>query len=331
MILSRMPLPISRTCLHIFVCLLTLSVSAQSRYQDSVYTVNVATHTYAEKASDSLQLDLYIPDDNRETARPLLLYVHGGGFSGGQRNGSGIDRFCRAIAARGYAVATISYTLVMKGQSFGCDQPAPNKIETFRLTGQDVARATRFLLNEQGRFGIDPTKVVLAGSSAGAEAILHTAYWPATRTVDGQALLPLDFRYAGAISMAGALVSLDWVTAASAIPTQFFHGTCDDLVPYGFAPHHYCDVSESGYLPLYGAEAIADRLRALGKPYYLYTVCQGRHEWAGKPLANNVAEILDFLYYDVLQAEQRQIHLIRSSAQEACPDYPDFSYCKASD
>ena len=323
-----MHLSFFRTCLPIFIGLLALSATAQSRYQDSLYAVSMTTHTYAEKASEALQLDLYTPDDDRESARPLLLYVHGGGFSGGQRDGARTDRFCRTIAARGYAVATISYTLVMKGQSFDCDQPTPNKIETLRLTGQDVARATRFLLDERTAFGIDPAKVVLAGSSAGAGAILHTAYWPATRTDDGKTLLPSDFSYAGAISMAGALVSLDWVTAASAIPTQFFHGTCDNLVPYGTAPHHYCEVSEPGYLPLYGAQAIADQLRVLGKPYYLYTVCQGRHEWAGKPLVNNVAEILDFLYHDVLQGEQRQIHLTQSSEQEACPNYPGFLYCE---
>ena len=305
----------------------TLSAPAQSRYQDSLYAVSMTTHTYAEKINDTLRLDLYTPADG-EAARPLLLYVHGGGFSGGQRNGPGIDRFCRTMAARGYAVATMSYTLVMQGQSFGCDQPAPNKVETFRLTGQDVTRATRFLIDRADTFGLEPTQVVLLGSSAGAEAILHTAYWPATRTADGQALLPPDFRYAGAISLAGALVSLDWVTDESAIPTQFFHGTCDNLVPYGAAPHHYCDVSDPGYLSLYGAEAIAEKLRALGKPYYLYTVCRGRHEWAGKPLSDNVAEITDFLYHDVLQKERRQTHRITASEQEVCPDYPGFVYCE---
>ena len=311
-----------------FTVLLSLSATAQSRYQDSLYAVSMATYTYAEKPSDTLQLDLYTPEGDGESARPLLLYVHGGGFSGGQRNSDGIDRFCRTTAARGYAVATMSYTLVMKGKSFSCDQPAPNKIETFRLTGQDVVRATRFLIDRADTLGIAPSQVVLLGSSAGAEAILHTAYWPATRTIDGQALLPTNFRYAGVISMAGALVSLDWVTADSAIPTQFFHGTCDNLVPYGAAPHHYCDASEPGYMPLYGAEAIAEKLRALGKPYYLYTVCRGRHEWAGEPLSNNVAEIIDFLYHDVLNREQRQIHRITSSEQEACPDYPGFVYCE---
>ena len=306
--------------------ILSLSTTAQSRYQDSLYAVSRATYPYAEKGNDTLRLDLYTPNDN-EAKRPLLLYVHGGGFSGGQRNNEGINRFCRTMAARGYAVATMSYTLVMQGKSFDCDQPAPNKIETFRLTGQDVARATRFLVDRADTFGIEPTRVVLLGSSAGAEAILHTAYWPATRVADGQALLPPNFRYAGAISLAGALVSLDWVTADSAIPTQFFHGTCDNLVPYGAAPHHYCDAAEPGYMPLYGAEAIAEKLRALGKPYYLYTVCQGGHEWAGKPLSSNVNEITDFLYHDVLGQKRRQTHRVTSSEQEACPDYPGFVYC----
>lgn len=308
--------------------LLATTVCAQSRYQDSLFAVRMSTHTYAEKPGDTLQLDVYLPEADPETQRPLVLYVHGGGFSGGQRNGEGTVYFCRSLAARGYTVATMSYTLVMMGQSFGCDQPAPEKIRTFRLTGQDVARATRFLIDRPTEFGIDPAQVVLAGSSAGAEAVLHAAYWPATRTVNNERLLPPDFRYAGVISMAGALVSLDWVTAESAIPTQFFHGTCDQLVPYGDAPHHYCSVGAPGYLPLYGAEAIVNKLRELGKPYYLYTVCQGGHEWASKPKTDNVAAITDFLYHDVLGGKQRQIHLINSSDQEACPGYPAFPYCR---
>ena len=310
----------------IIIYIATPSV-AQQRYQDSVSTVEVTTLTYATKPNDTLQLDLYTPLQSAESTRPLLLYVHGGGFSGGSRSSPGIDRFCRTMAAKGYAVATMSYTLVMRGQSFGCDQPAPNKIETFRLTGQDIARATRFLI-DRSDLAIDPARVVLLGSSAGAEAILHAAYWPATRIANEEALLPPDFRYAGVVSMAGALVSLDWITVDSAIPTQLFHGTCDELVPYGFAPHHYCAVDQPGYMPLYGAQAIADQLQTLGKPYYLYTVCRGGHEWAGKPLTENVAEITDFLYHDVLQQEQRQIHLIKSSSQDACPQYPQFPYCR---
>ncbi|MEM8967358.1 MAG: alpha/beta hydrolase [Bacteroidota bacterium] len=308
---------------------MTISGFAQEHYLDSLFSVQMETYTYAEKPDESLELDLYLPQNDQEKLRPLLLYVHGGGFSGGQRNGDRTNQFCQQLAQKGYAVATMSYTLTMKGQSFSCDQPTPNKINTFRVAANDIARATRFLAERSEEFGINANQIVLAGSSAGAEAVLHAAYWRDTWTVDDQELLPEDFSYAGVISMAGALVSLDWVTEESAIPTQFFHGTCDNLVPYGEAPHHYCSVGEPGYMPLYGAEVISAKLRELGKPYYLYTVCQGRHEWAGRPLSNNVAEITDFLYHDVLNQEKRQLHTIQASEGEGCPNYPQFNYCES--
>lgn len=320
--------PIFLIFLSLLFILAVFSTSfAQERYLDSLYSVQMETFTYAQKPDEQLGLDIYTPQNDAEKLRPLLLYVHGGGFSGGQRNGERADRFFRQLAQKGYVVATMSYTLTMKGQSFSCDQPTPNKINTFRVAGNDIARATQFLNRQSKQLGIDSTKIVLAGSSAGAEAVLHAAYWPETRQAEEQSLLSEKFRYAGVISMAGALVSLDWVTAETAIPTQFFHGTCDNLVPYGEAAHHYCSVDEPGYMPLYGAEAISDKLRELGKSFYLYTVCRGRHEWAGRPLANNVAEITDFLYHDVLLHQRRQVHTIQESEGEGCPDYPQFNYC----
>jgi hypothetical protein len=129
--------------------------------------------------------------------------------------------------------------------------------------------------------------------------------------------------------MAGALLNLDWVNAESAIPGQFFHGTCDNLVPYGEAPHHYCGPSDPGYMTLYGAKAIADKQEALGRGFYLYTACTGRHEWAGKPMTHNVDEVTDFLYHDVLMGQKRQIHLVVDGGQAVCPEeYPDFEFCK---
>jgi acetyl esterase/lipase len=314
--------------LSFFLLIISMDSFAQQRYLDSLFSTEVVTYTYAEKPDESLALDVYTPQNDQDTQRPVLLYVHGGGFSGGQRDSEANQQFCRQIAQRGYVAVTMSYTLTMKGQSFSCDQPTPNKVETFRQAANDIARATHFLIGQRAELGIDTTRIILAGSSAGAEAILHAAYWPETRVAENTRLLSEDFRFAGLISMAGALVSLDWITAVSAIPSQFFHGTCDNLVPYGEAPHHYCSVGEPGYMPLYGAEAITGKLRDLGKPYYLYTVCGGRHEWAGHPKANNLAEITDFLYHDVLQQRFRQLHTVQSFGQEPCSNYPSFNYCE---
>jgi hypothetical protein len=108
-------------------------------------------------------------------------------------------------------------------------------------------------------------KIILAGSSAGAEAVLHAAYWTANDLIDlpEQPALPEDFKYGGVISMAGALVDTNLITKENAIPTLLFHGTCDNLVPFGTAPHHYCDESDKGYLMLHGANSIAKRLHHL--------------------------------------------------------------------
>ena len=305
-------------------------VNAQERYLDPVFeNINQTTHTYAIKGDEQLQLDIYQPEGDTVGNRPLMLYVHGGGFSGGSRQADNVVKFCESMARRGYVAASMSYTLTMKGQSFGCQQPTQNKIATFREAGQDIYRATSFFLERVDSLRINPQQIVLAGSSAGAEAILHAAYWDETRLADGELLVRENFQYAGLISMAGALLNLDWVNASSVIPGQFFHGTCDNLVPYGQAPHHYCNPSDPGYMTLYGGQAIAEKMAQLGEGFYLYTACNGRHEWAGKPMTNNVKEITDFFYYDVLQGKKRQINLIIDTGQDACPEeYPDFNYCE---
>lgn len=319
-----------RILLLLFTCMFFHVALSQERYQQALFSeVNTSTHTYAEKGDEELQLDIYQANEDTASQRPLILYVHGGGFSGGSRQADNVVKFCHSLAKHGYVAASMSYTLTMKGQSFGCNQPADNKIETFLQAGQDISRAVAFFLERADSLSIDPQEIVLAGSSAGAEAILHAAYWEDTRELDGKPIIPEDFRYAGLISMAGAILNLDWVNASSVIPGQFFHGTCDNLVPYGKAPHHYCSPTDPGFMTLYGGQAIAEKMDQLGEGYYLYTACAGRHEWAGRPMTNNLDEITDFLYHDVLMDKKRQLNFITDTGQDACPEnYPDFNYCE---
>ncbi len=293
----------------IFGCILP-DLPAQPYLTPQFDRTTTQTFTYAITNGDTLYLDLYRPEADTTTTRqkPLLLYVHGGGFSGGRRNEESLVAFAHDLARRGYAVASISYRLTMRGQSFSCDQPTPNKIRTFQAAVQDIRAATQFILDRRVEWGIDPARIVLAGSSAGAEAVLHAAYWSLDRLPEGTVALPEHFRYAGVLSMAGALVDLRLITDSTAIPTLLFHGTCDNLVPYATAAHHYCQPGDPGYLMLHGGRSIAGRLEALGKPYYLFTSCHGDHSWAGRPLAEQQETIVDFLFHDVLQNTFRQIH-----------------------
>jgi predicted esterase len=122
-------------------------------------------------------------------------------------------------------------------------------------------------------------------------------------------ILPKDFKFAGIISMAGALSSLENINNKTAIPTQIFHGTANQLVPYNIAPHHYCDITDAGYLILYGAKAIAHKLKSISASFYLYTIDKGNHSWSGRPIYECTKEIIDFLYCDVLKEKKRQIEV----------------------
>ncbi len=284
--------------------------------------VRSSTSTYAKKQKELLQLDLFQPEDPGILNGATIIYVHGGGFAGGQRDEPRHIDFAQNLARRGYTVANISYLLTMKGKSFSCDQPAKNKLKTFLAAVNDIRSATQYLLDQTADLGIDPTKIVLAGSSAGAEAILHAAFWDKSNAPGKLESLPKGFQYAGLISMAGAIVDISLIQEENAIPSMFYHGTCDNLVPYAASPHHYCAKGAVGYLPLYGSYSIAQRLAELETSSYLFTACGGGHEWAGLPLAKAyIPEMDQFIQQTVLKGQYMQVHMTHSQSG-SCNDKP---------
>jgi acetyl esterase/lipase len=298
---------------------------AQERYKDEITdSVRVETFTYAFKDGKSLDMDVYFPAFDNHALRPLIFYVHGGGFSGGSRNDGGIPVFCKKLARRGYVVSSISYRLLRQGTktAFGCDCPAVDKLNTFNEAVKDLQDATFFMIKNRDKMGIDPQKIILSGSSAGAETVLNAAYQPPY--CYGLDSGPVS--YAGVISMAGAIPDTSRVYKESAIPSLLFHGTCDNLVPYATASHHYCQKSDAGYLVLYGAYTIAQKLKKLGTPYWLYTYCNAAHEIAGKPMSDNFNEIIDFCYSYIIKKGTEQRTTVIKSNNKTC-EYQTFNFC----
>lgn len=280
----------------------------QTIYFDSISKVKKRMYTYHKVDGKKLKLDFYQPKKIKNNY-PLIVYVHGGGFSGGRRNENYIKDFANFLTKRGYAVASISYRLTMKRKGFGCQTEAKDKISAFQNAAEDIGFAFQYILRKKRRFKIDTNKIILAGSSAGAEAVLHFAY------VDKKSFLAQNYQLSGIISMAGALTTLDNINKKTAVPTQFFHGTSDKLVPYVTAPHHYCDKNDKGYLPLFGSKAIANHLKSLEKSYYLYSIENGDHSWNSRPMYQCRNEILDFLFYDVLKQKNRQTNIYRKTTK----------------
>lgn len=270
---------------------------AQTMYKDSIFLeVDKTTYSYATVENEVLEFDYY-KAENAVGPQPLFVFVHGGGFREGIRDDQNLQNLATKLAQSGYAVASVSYRLTMKDIGFGCDVETVKKIGAIDSASSDVSLAIKYMLDNDNEFLIDKNKVILAGSSAGAEVVLNMAY-----VYENEILSP-DFSYAGVISFAGAVITLDKINENTAIPTQLFHGTGDKLVPYSVAPHHHCSPNDKGYLMLYGAEAIAKRLKGLGTSYYLYSVNGGSHSWSGIPMSKNTDEIFDFLYYDIMNVD----------------------------
>lgn len=286
----------------VVLLLFTGTVYGQNRYQESAFDeIITETYTYSTKDGENLDLDIYIPDYDAELKRATIIYVHGGGFSAGTRDKQEIKDFCNRLAGYGYVVASVSYRLTRKDKpgGFGCNCPATDKLNTFYAAVEDVQDATFFLIEHREQFAIDPQKIILAGSSAGAETVLNTAYQPPY-------CYGLDsgpVAYAGVISMAGAIPDTTVIYDESAVPSLLFHGTDDKLVPYGTAPHHYCKKGDAGYLILHGALTISKKLRELDVPCWLHTTCGGGHEIAVEPMTKYFDEIIDFGYNFVIKGK----------------------------
>jgi acetyl esterase/lipase len=91
--------------------------------------------------------------------RPLVVFVHGGGWSmGNPRAGAAfldLPLILASLAQRGYVVASIQYRL--SGEA-----PFPAQL-------QDLREAVRFLRDNSARLGIDAARIGLWGMSAGAQ------------------------------------------------------------------------------------------------------------------------------------------------------------------
>ncbi|MFN3425690.1 MAG: alpha/beta hydrolase [Novosphingobium meiothermophilum] len=106
--------------------------------------------------SDPLQImDLWVPDGAK--AAPLVLYVHGGGWKRGSKDSAMGHALPGHMLEQGYAFAAINYRLV----------PAA----TVEQQAADVAQALAFVLARADKLGIDRSRVVITGHSAGAHLV----------------------------------------------------------------------------------------------------------------------------------------------------------------
>ncbi len=212
---------------------LSLSLFAQTPI-DSTRCKPDESIAFAQYDTLTLEMDLYFPNDDAET-HPCIIFSYGGGFIMNNQRHFEIQRLCRQLADDGFVVVASDYRLGLRGVKFkgplSMIKPLENAVQ---LAAEDVMKVTRYVLDYAPELTIDPWKIILMGSSAGAITSLQCDFERCNRTELAQRYLPEGFRYAGVAAFAGAIFSrkgLEYKYDMPA-PTFFLHGTADKLVPY---------------------------------------------------------------------------------------------------
>lgn len=112
---------------------------------------------------DENLFDIYLPASEQPT--PLLIYIHGGGFTGGSRDTSNQADRVLSFLSEGVAYASIDYRLLEAFDQDGVIKPL-----------SDSARAVQFIRYHAAQLNVDPNNIILMGGSAGAGTSLWIGF-----------------------------------------------------------------------------------------------------------------------------------------------------------
>ncbi len=116
----------------------------------------IADIPYADNENARQALDLVLPRDRGGDPRPLIVFIHGGGWRNGDK-GSGHRRVVPLVSDGTYAGASIGYRLSGEAQW-------PSQMH-------DCKAAIRWLKGHAKQYNIDPDRLGIWGSSAGGHLV----------------------------------------------------------------------------------------------------------------------------------------------------------------
>lgn len=138
--------------------------------------------TYANHDGQDLTISVYEPSERDEASdaaasagglHPVYVYMHGGGWS--SSNADSNSNMHRQMADAGYVGFSINYRL--------CTYPGTSN-PTWDKAIYDCAEAMNWIRDHAKEYGGDPSRIVLAGESAGGNLVLHYVGMTSTGQLD---------------------------------------------------------------------------------------------------------------------------------------------------
>ena len=289
--------------------LLTLSTIVSAQEEEKKLISPDGTYMFEKRDDGELFLDVYSPAKGSETsiegkAKPTILFMFGGGFIQGQRDDASYHKWFKMLTDNGFRVISIDYRLGLKGSNkVGVAQV--NILDAaIHMAVEDLFSATNFIIENADQLRVDPSNIVISGSSAGAISVMQAEYELANRTSWAK-VLPDDFRYAGVMSFAGAILSRKGKVkyATDPCPTLMLHGTADKVVPY-----KQIKLFNLGF---FGGKKLSERFKKFGYNYNMYHYDNNGHEVAGA-MDKTVDLQTEFIENNILLGQRRIVDTLTS-------------------
>ncbi len=228
------------------------------RYQTEIFSsVTVTEVNYSDVYTDNAhEMDIYTPDGDAEINRPLILFIHGGSFYGGDKANVDCQDFCETFAKKGYVTASVNYRLVSLINIGSFLANHDEQYEEVLKATVDIKAAIRYFRKDFANgdtYGIDPNTIFAGGTSAGGVTAVHLAYIDnisdlPTTPLDIQAVatslgglegdagnIGYSSEVSGVISFAGGINTLSWINANDE-PLVSCQGDADQTVNYNCGP-----------------------------------------------------------------------------------------------
>lgn len=246
--------------------------------------------------------DLYLPEDtSAHEAHYLILYIHGGGFTGGSK-AEGRD-WCRFMAEKGYVAASMDYT-VSNGEH-------PSNIP---LMNSEIESCVEAIFQECSARGIRLEGMAPTGESAGGCLALLYAY---TQPADAPVPVKFVFEETGPVYFGPEeWGSTDAQQSADFVSLMTGEDVTPDMVEDGSAQELVDAISPSSQViedtvPTICAYGLKDKVIPVGLKYRLIDALDAKcvpHEYFEFPNSNH------FMYGD-LGLQDRYVATVLEYAQ----------------
>jgi acetyl esterase/lipase len=231
------------TKLHVVALSALLGASALAQetkvtIPDSVSVeANIAYGRYKETV-----LDIFQPKGSSNAKRPGVIVIHGGGWTGGTKEGHSQET-CLRYVAKGFVCADVEYRLA--------------KVATAPAAVTDVLDAAHWFEEQAKKYDVDTKRIVVTGGSAGGHLSLMVGMTPKSAKLGPPAKIAAVVNFYGITDVADQLsgpnmrdYAVAWVPeqsgrlelAARVSPMKYvrkglppiltIHGDADQTVPY---------------------------------------------------------------------------------------------------